>query len=283
MSTGSKWRKWLIGDWNWRRPFKSVGAIYASLLVVAVFFADKLIFVPPSPSYDASAPRLKMIPLDSASSDGSIAAFWFPPPDDSAAVLLWTHGNAEDMGNLEPLLEIISGQGVGVMAFDYPGYGLSDGKPTEKGCYDAASAAFRFLTQELSIDPDRILFVGQSVGGGTAVWLAEQHPEARGLVLISPFLSAFRVVLPIPLFPGDRFPNLKRMPNVRIPLLLFHGENDEVISFSHGQKLFDLHPGPRKALVPLPDAGHNDLWSLEFETVLTKMMDFAILGKLPDS
>lgn len=272
-----------MGEWNWRRPFKSAGIVYGSLLLFAVFFADRLIFVPPRSSYEATHPSLRMIPPSTETSEKRLATFWYPPPTDTAPVLLWTHGNAEDIGNLEPLLQLFSEQGVGVMAIDYPGYGQSAGRPTEKRCYAAIESAFRHLTEIEDIAPDRIVLVGQSVGSGPAVWLAERESELRGLVLISPFLSAFRVVMPTPLFPGDRFPSLKRMPNVTVPLLLFHGEKDEVISFSHGEKLFALHPGPDKAFVPLPESGHNDLWSMEFETVLTGIADFALLGRLPDS
>ncbi|MCB1065177.1 MAG: alpha/beta hydrolase [Verrucomicrobiae bacterium] len=280
MSSPSLWRRWIVGEWSWSRPLKSVGSIYGILFIIAVFFADKLIFVPPASTYDATHPALVMLPGE-IPDEPSIATFWYSPSSDKAPVLLWTHGNAEDLGHLGPFFEIFAEQNVGILAIDYPGYGLSEGKPTEPGCYRAVDLAFRHLTHDLGIAADRIVIVGQSVGSGPAVWLAEKHPEVRGLVLISPFLSAFRVVTQIPLFPGDRFPNLHRMPEVTCPLLIFHGENDEVIPFTHGKKLFALHPGPEKAFVPLPAAGHNDLWARHFDTMESLLLDFAILKALP--
>lgn len=268
-----------MGEWNWHRPLKSAGFVYGSLFLVALFFADSLIFAPPPCSYDAGHPALKMLTGPGA----ELATLWYPPPTDAAPVLLWTHGNAEDIGGLAPLLEIFARQNVGIMAVDYPGYGLSPGKPSESECYRAIETAWRHLTRELSIDPSRVTLVGQSVGGGPAVWLAASQPDLHGLVLISPFLSIYRVVMPRPLFPGDRFPNLKRMPDIGVPLLLFHGERDEIIPFSHGVKLHALHPGPAKAFVPLPGVGHNDIWSLEFETILTGIMNFCHTGSLPSA
>lgn len=266
-----------MGEWSWHRPLTSAGFVYGSLLFIAVFFADFLIFAPPPPTYDSSHPALKVLP------DDQLATLWFPPPSGDAPVLLWTHGNAEDIGSLAPLLEIFAGQGVGLLAIDYPGYGLSPGKPSESECYRAIDSAFRHLTGEMGIDPGRITLVGQSVGSGPAIWLAAREPRLRGLVLISPFLSIYRVVMPVPLLPGDRFPNLNRMPDLRLPLLLFHGDRDKVIPHSHGEKLHALHPGPEKAFVSLPSTGHNDIWALELDTILTGIMDFALLGKLPVS
>ena len=168
-----------------------------------------------------------------------------------------------------------------MLGIDYPGYGQSSDRPTEKGCYNAIESGFRFLVEEVGIPRERIVIVGQSVGGGPATWLAEREPEVRGLVLISPFLSAFRTVTRVPLFPGDRFPNLKRIRKITCPLLVVHGERDEVIPFNQGQRLHDEHPGPKKAFLPLPDTGHNDLWARQFDVVVDAVMDLAFLGKLP--
>lgn len=80
------------------------------------------------------------------------------------------------------------------------------------------------------------------------------------MVLISPFLSAFRTVTGIPLLPCDRFPNTRFIRKIETPLLIIHGEDDDIIPFSHGQKLFDLSPSRDKTLLPVVDTGHNDLF-----------------------
>jgi pimeloyl-ACP methyl ester carboxylesterase len=247
------WNKWIFGTWTWKRPLKSLLFIYCSVSFVACSFPAKFIFHPPSPSYGTDARNLVL--LDPGPKQ--LACLYYPPSKNDA-VLLWSHGNAEDLGLLEPILIDLHNQGFGVLAYDYPGYGQSAGTPGEKSCYRSELRAYRFLTEEQGIDPARIIALGQSVGSGPACWLAE-HEEIGGLILIAPFLSAFRTVMAVPLLPGDIFKNLKRMPRIEEPLLVIHGAQDEIIPFAHGQRLFELHQGTKQFL-EIPRAGHNDIW-----------------------
>ncbi len=247
------WRALLVGKWSWRRPLQSLAFIYVCLAVVAWFFADDLIFKPPAPGYDDAPPVVKV-----RTSRGDMIAMVFRPARQGMPTLLYSHGNAEDLtGSLEAT-ESWCAAGCGLLAYDYPGYGHSDGKPTEESCYAAIDAAWRFLVTTKKIAPAGIVVVGRSVGGGPSVWLAAREKPA-GLVLISPFTSAFRVQIPFPLFPGDRFPNLRRMPDVACPLLVLHGEDDDIVPPSHGRELVAAHRGPDKTYVGIPGCGHNDL------------------------
>lgn len=243
----------MIGSWNWRRPLKSLLFIYITVSVVACTISNKLIFHPPPPSYDADDTNLVI--LDPG--DEQVAAYHFPPAA-GEKVLMWGHGNAEDIGLLKPILAEVHEAGFGVLAYDYPGYGHSAGSPGEKSCYRAADRAWDFLVDEQGIDPARIVLLGQSIGSGPACRIAERE-RAGGLVLISPILSAFRTVTRIPLFPGDKFPNLRRMKHIDEPLLVIHGTRDEAVPFSHGRRLFREHRGPKQFL-EIPGAGHNDIW-----------------------
>ncbi len=172
----------MVGSWSWKRPFLSLVCIYLSLLIVACGFSDRFIFQPPAPSYRADDPNLVLL----GEEDGHVAAFYFPPPEDGA-VLLWSHGNAEDIGGPRLLHQELAARGLGLLAYDYPGYGLSDGRPSEENCYRAAELAWRFLTNREGLPPERILVLGQSVGSGPACYLAEKY-RPGGLVLISPLL-----------------------------------------------------------------------------------------------
>ncbi len=98
------------------------------------------------------------------------------------------------------------------------------------------------------------------------------------LILISPFRSAFTTAFPtpFPLFPGDRFPNHKRIKTINSPLLIIHGENDGVIPFSHGQKLFAASPATTKEFLKIPGAGHNDLFHVASKEIFTKIAEFAL-------
>ncbi|MEA5518366.1 alpha/beta hydrolase [Limnoraphis robusta] len=147
--------------------------------------------------------------------------------------------------------------GFSVLAYDYPGYGMSTGKPTVKGTYHAINAAYDYLTQTLNRPPHNIIVYGRSVGGGPSVDLASRQPVG-GLILESSFVSIFRVVTRIPLFSFDKFPNLAKIQQVRSPVLILHGNHDQVIPFWHGQQLYAKANQPKIAFW-VEGADHNDL------------------------
>jgi pimeloyl-ACP methyl ester carboxylesterase len=245
----------------WWRPLGTASVFYGCLSIVVLVSCNHLIFQPPAINYSADDSHIVML-----EGEERLACFWLPPPDGNAALLLWSHGNAEDLGHLGPLFTELHGRGFGILAYDYPGYGASEGTPDESACYAAASRAWDFATTQQGIRPERILLVGQSVGSGPATWLAKRE-DAAGLVLISPFLSAFRTLTRIPLFPGDKFSNISRISDVGLPLLVIHGTRDEVIPFSHGRTLHDRHPGPKR-FVAIEDAGHNTIWRVGLEEIV---------------
>ena len=260
------WKKLLWGTWNWKRPLKSLAFIYLTLCLFAWGCSNSMIFLPPAPYYSSETEGLEML---TTSKGKQVAALWHPERQPGAPVLLWSHGNAEDAGALHPLVIELQAEGFAVLAYDYPGYGLSEGSPNEQGCYEAIEAAYQFLTQQQKIPPDEIVLVGQSVGSGPACWLAERE-DTRALVLISPFRSAYRTVTRIPIIPGDKFVNIKRIPHIEEPLLVIHGENDRTISISNGRAVHDLHPGPKR-FVAIPRAHHNNIWNLGFDTIIDNL------------
>lgn len=263
------WKKLLLGEWDWKRPFKSLAFIYLTLCVVACGFSNKFIFQPPPAQYTVESSHLRMLPTEG---NRQVAAFWYPGPRSDSPVLLWSHGNAEDLGTLAPLFTELQAEGFAILAYDYPGYGLSDGSPSERSCYEAADAAFHFLNSEEKIPAEKILLLGQSVGTGPACWLAERY-TTRGLVLLSPFRSAFLTVTRIPLLPGDKFKNHKRIGHIDEPLLVIHGTDDTIIPFADGKSVYEQHGGPKQFL-PIQDTGHNDIWNRGFEIIVKAIKAF---------
>lgn len=261
----------LWGTWDWKRPVKSLVVIYLAVCLFACGWSDKLIFLPPGPGYDAGTEGLEVL---TTARGRRIAALWQPERRPGAPVLLWSHGNAEDAGALGPLVTALRAEGFAILAYDYPGYGLSEGTPDEEGCYDAIAAAYQFLTQQQNIPSRDIVLVGQSVGSGPACWLAERE-DARALVLISPFRSAYRTVTRIPLIPGDKFENIRRIARVDEPLVVIHGEHDRTIPISDGRAVHARHPGP-KHFATIPDAHHNDVRSRGFDVLVTALKDLPV-------
>lgn len=227
-------------------------ALYVALCGDAVFFADSLIFQPRRSSY-LDTPGILKVPT---STGKKISAVYLPNPS-ARFTLLVSHGNAEDLGDIREWLDDLRHAGFSVFAYDYEGYGTSEGKPGEAASYEDESAAYDFLAINLGTPPDRIIVFGRSVGTGPAVQLATRRPIAA-LVLQSPFLSAFRVLTRVPLLPFDRFPNYRRIRHVHCPVLIMHGTADSVIAFWHGEKLFKLANEP-KQFVAVEGADHNDI------------------------
>ena len=244
-------RNLLIGEFTWKRLIRSILFIYTFFALYVFFRADSMIFLPPPASYQDTQDILKL----PVTNNQHISALYLPNPD-AAYTLLYIHGNAEDLGDILPRLEDFHRWGFSVFAYDYRGYGTSDGKPSERNAYQDINAAYTYLTQRLNIPATKIIVYGRSVGAGSATALASQKPVA-GLILESAFTSAFRVVVPFPLLPFDKFSNLPKLKKVRCPVLVMHGQADEIIPFHHGQKLYEAAPDP-KAFLWVPEAGHND-------------------------
>jgi fermentation-respiration switch protein FrsA (DUF1100 family) len=244
-------RRLLIGEFTFKRLVRSLIFIYACLCLYAFFFADQKIFLPQPSTYQDTKEILKLTTADQI----QISAIYLPNPA-STYTILYTHGNAEDLGDIEPVLQKLHGMGFSVFAYDYRGYGTSQGNPSERNAYRDIDTAYNYLTQQLRVPTRRIIAYGRSVGAGSAVDLAS-HKSLAGLVVESAFTSAFRVVIPIPILPFDKFRNINKIKKVNCPVLVMHGKADEVIPFQHGQKLFAAAPQP-KSYLWVDDAGHND-------------------------
>jgi len=172
--------------------------------------------------------------------------------------VILSHGNAEDMGSLTGLAELISALGVSVLAYDYPGYGRSTGEASEASACDGIAAAYQYLVGQCGVAPECVILYGRSVGSGPTMWLASRE-SIGAVVLESAFVSAFRVLTRWSLFPFDRFPNLKRMRKLKCPLLVLHGEQDSIIAPWHSTALHAVARSKHKSLVVFNGAGHNDL------------------------
>ena len=248
----------------------SIAFIYAVVGAWAWLISDRMIFLPPAPTYRDTADILKV----PTSGGERIAAIYLPNPAATYTVL-FSHGNAEDLGWVLPSLPPLRDLGFGVFAYDYRGYGLSQGRASEQHVYADIDAAYDYLTRELRVPAARIILYGRSLGAGAAVDLAARL-SVGGLIVESPFLTAFRVMTRIPLFPFDRFRNVDKIGRVRCPVLVMHGEADEIVPLWHGQQLFERAPGP-KMFLAVPGAHHNDFLWVAGARYVTALRDFEAL------
>jgi fermentation-respiration switch protein FrsA (DUF1100 family) len=211
-----------------------------------------MIFQPPVASYKDGDGVFKIAMPDGV----RISAVYLPNPD-ARFTLLCSHGNAEDIGQMRDVLELMRKHGFAVFAYDYRGYGTSGGTPSEDRCYQDADAIYQHLVAQLHVPPDRIIIYGRSLGGAMATYIASRHPAA-GLILESSFVTAFRVVTRVPFGPFDKYRNIDRIGRIRCPVLVIHGRQDEVVPFSHGMELFEAANRPKLSLW-VDAAHHNDL------------------------
>lgn len=226
---------------------------YIVLTMLFYLLSDFIIFQPPQPPRYHLHSNIQFVTL---ANGGKIATTYYENPH-SKYTLLYSHGNAEDLGTLQAYLYYYFQRGYSILAYDYEGYGLSSGKASEQNVYQNVEAVFKYMQNDLGISADRIIVHGSSLGSGPSVHLASRHKVA-GLILEAPFVSTYRVKTRFPLIPFDKFVNIKKISQVKAPLLIIHGKRDTIVPFWHGQKLMQAANRP-KTFFEVEYAGHNNL------------------------
>jgi len=197
--------------------------------------------------------------------DGLELSGWIVPaesPSASAAVLVF-NGNAGHRAYRAPLAAAFARAGLTVLLFDYRGYGGNPGRPTEQGLIRDGEAARDFLESWPGIDPNRIVYFGESLGAAVALGVAVHRPPAA-LVLRSPFVSMAEVAgvhypfLPVRWMLRDRYPSIERIAVVDSPLLVIAGQGDRIVPLSQSRRLFEAASGPTKRFEAIDGADHND-------------------------
>jgi abhydrolase domain-containing protein 17 len=249
----------------WRIPLIA----YVTLVMYAYWFTDRQIFLPQyAENQPLPQPPLRLMTRDRE----EITAIHLPNPQ-AKYTILYSHGNAETLGDVYPGLVEFQSWGFSVFSYDYRGYGLSAGQPSVTKAYADADAAYDYVVNKLKVPPDRIIIFGRSVGSGPSTYLASRYPSA-GLILESAFTSTFRVVVPIKILPFDKFPNQARLAQIRRPILVIHGTQDQVIPFSHGQALYQTARDP-KIFLQIDGADHNNVGMVGGDRYRQTIQDFA--------
>jgi len=259
-------------------------------VVVARWMENGMIFFParyPEGVWDPGALGVVAEEHSFRTADGlTLYGWWFPARADDGAVaadapvLLWAHGNAGNLTGRAPHADVLAQHGLSVFVFDYRGYGKSEGSPDEAGIYVDAEAAYTYLTERLAISPFRIVLLGRSLGSAPAARLATRVAHA-GLILVSPLPSAQRMArrifggLPVGWLVHARFPVVEWVAQREAPLLVIHGDRDEVIPPAYGREVFDAALPPKR-FVELPGVGHNDVLAAGGRDYLDPLVAFAV-------
>lgn len=225
--------------------FTQRSAVYPGTALVANHSAER----PPS--------RVEQVWLET--SFGRVEA-WFldASPGRVEPTIIFAHGNAELIDDWLQPMEGLRVIGINVLLVEFPGYGHSDGSPSRASLRETFGAAYDWLVRQRSANPDRVVAMGRSIGGGVAGDLALDRP-LNGLILQSTFSSveeaARERIGALQFVIRDRFDNRRVMSDFREPVLLIHGIDDEVIPYAHSERLAGLRPGLEVAAL---SCGHND-------------------------
>jgi fermentation-respiration switch protein FrsA (DUF1100 family) len=206
--------------------------------------------------------RLGAVDVWLRTSDGAKLNAWWVESSGARRSTLYLHGNAGNITHREDIARVITRAGSSVLLLDYRGYGRSEGSPSEAGLYRDADAAYEWLLARTPAT--RIVVHGESLGTAVSADLASRR-ECAGLVLASPFTSARAVASRVLPFVGglliSGYDSKEKIVRLKAPLLILHGDRDEVIDYAFGRELFDAAPEP-KWFWDVRGAGHNDILSV---------------------
>jgi uncharacterized protein len=246
-----------------------VGA-YVALLVLLRLSEPRLLYFPgPRGALLAPPGDLPVERAELRTGDGVRLVSWIiRASDPEGAWLLICHGNGGNISDAGRPWHYagLRAAGLNLFAFDYRGYGESEGTPSEQGLYEDAETAYRFLRDSLDVQPERIVIFGHSLGSAVAVELAGRVPAA-GLILDGALTSVpDRAAEIYPVFPvrwlaASRYASIVKIGDLRLPKLFLHAERDEVIPIAHGRRLFDAAPEPKR-FVTLA-GGHADAFEVD--------------------
>jgi fermentation-respiration switch protein FrsA (DUF1100 family) len=236
--------------------------ILAALVALAgcrMMALDRLVFFPDPYVPD---PPPGVVERWITTADGVRIHAWFAGVPGAPATLVWAHGNGGNIGDRGDVLLALAAHGVSVLAFDYRGYGKSEGEPSEEGVYLDAEAAYD-SERARGVPPEQIVLFGESLGGAVMTYLATTRPCA-GLAMVSTFTSlgavARRHYGPIAALAGNRFDSLSRIRGIHVPLFMAHGDQDEIVPFDLGEALFRAANEP-KHFLRAPGFRHNDVFA----------------------
>jgi fermentation-respiration switch protein FrsA (DUF1100 family) len=207
----------------------------------------------------AGLPEVQEVSLTAA--DGVRIIAWYAPPRDDKPVILYFHGNGGALRYRVDRFRKIIGDGIGLVAIEYRGYGGSNGSPSETGLIADGEAAYAFAAARYQAQ--QLVLWGESLGSGVAVVLAAEKPVGR-VILEAPFTSAAAVAatrywyLPVRFLMKDQYRSDERIGKVTAPVLILHGMHDHVVPFAMGERMFELTKAP-KHIVRFIDGDHEDL------------------------
>ena len=281
------------GRWQWVLPLLGVfaGVIFAAYVAQGLFlyaYQRHYLYIPVPGEIEAPAayglPYVQDVTVKTE--DGLSLRTWFMPPPPHRPVILFFHGNQDNLITINFVFPFYRLRHYGVFACEYRGYSRNPGEPSEQGINTDARACVAWL-KDHGYGMDRIAFYGVSLGTAVALQAAMETPP-KALVLQSPFTSftalakrAYRNY-PVDLMVTDPWDNLSKIGKVHSALLILHGTADDLIPIAMSRSLFAAANEP-KTYVEIAGAGHNDMYKHGTGTQITAWLDRQLTGEKHDN
>jgi hypothetical protein len=239
-----------------------VVGVYAALILGTPLVQRRLMYFPDAERTLPAEAGLEQVEEQELSTpDGARVIAWWGPARARHPTILYFHGNAGALETRAERIRKYMARGLGVFMMAYRGYGGSSGAPSERANVADAKLAYEALVAK-GVDPADIIVYGESLGTGVAVQVAAEK-RVGGLILDAPYTSMVDLArlhyafLPARAFMTDRYETLEHIGKVRAPLLIIHGEADDIIPAEMGRRVFEAAPEP-KEIATYPGAGHAD-------------------------
>lgn len=225
--------------------------VYIFLLVLAHKLETATIYIPTKEVYnDITSYQLDEVYLDTSEND---TVHVIEKVIDAPYIILFFHGNYGNVTECMQFLDLFEESGYSYALVDYPGYGKSTGRPSEKGLYASADALYDHAINDLGYRADQVIIYGLSLGGTVAVDLSSRVDEAA-LVVMSSFTSThdvarerFSSVLMQPgMFLRNKYESINKINKVDAPVLLIHGDQDEILSIHNSERLYEAAVEPKQ-------------------------------------
>jgi hypothetical protein len=240
------------GKRRWRRIVRWAAAIlvlaYMGLVLLLYLAQGQILY---GPRRDVHATPMAHEDVTFFAADGVQLAAWYVPAIENRGTVLYCHGNGGNIGTYD--VSLLRSLGLNVLIFDYRGYGQSQGEPSEEGTYQDAEAAWRWLVEDRHVPPETIIVLGRSLGGAVAARTAARHTP-RALILESAFTSLpdlgqhLLPLMPVRWIARFQYNTLEAVAKVRCPVLVIQSRGDEVVPFSHAERLYEAATGPKTLL-----------------------------------
>ena len=239
---------------------------YFILILFLYFLQNRMIFIPyKEVGGTPSDIGLEFEEVNLKSRGGANINGWFIPAENAEYTILFCHGNAGNISHRLDTISIFNKLPANFFIFDYQAYGKSTGNISEKNLYGDVTAAWDYLTKTKNIPAEKIIIAGRSLGGSIAAHAAAEFSPG-GLILESTFTSMPEIAgerlpfVPVKWLLKYKLPTIDNLAKVKCPVLIIASQDDSIIPFKHGKKLFEKAPEPKTFLELTGD--HDDCYFL---------------------